>query len=126
LAAPNLGNNHSSDRSQGAGLPAQMFFPMTRQDIPSPCAGAGAPSSCAAVLDEYDAGKYGALRCSYALGPDSSKGYFFWWKEVPLNTVKMARAARKAAVKALGEIAVQHCPTTIEEAEALSLKNHQQ
>ena len=47
-------------------------------------------------------------------------------KRFPYNTVKMAQAARKAAVKALGEIAVQHCPPTLEEAEALSLKNHQQ
>ena len=127
LADPKLGDNRSSDRSQGAGSPAQMFFPMIRQDIPSPCGDAGAPPSCAAVLDEYRSGKYGALRCSYPYaGPDQSKGYFFWWKEVPHNTVKMAHAARKAAVKALGEIAVQHCPPTLDEAEALSLKNHQQ
>jgi hypothetical protein len=52
--------------------------------------------------------------------------FFLWWKEVPLNTVKLAHAARKAAVKALGDIAVQHCPPTLDEAEALSLKNHQQ
>ena len=45
-----------------------------------------------------------AIRC----WAGQSKGFFFWWKEVPLNTVKMAQAARKAAVKALGEIAVQH------------------
>ena len=127
LADPKLGDNRPSDRSQGAGSPAQMFFPMTRQDIPSPCGDAGAPPSCAAVLDEYRSGKYGALRCSYPFaGPDRSNGYFFWWKEVPHNTVKMAQAARKAAVKALGEIAVQHCPPTLDEAEALSLKNHQQ
>lgn len=104
-----------------------MFFPMIRRDIPPPCSDVGAPPSCAAVLDEYRSGKYGALRCSYPFaGPDRSNGYFFWWKEVPQNTVKMARDARKAAIKALGEIAVQHCPPTIEEAEALSLKNHQQ
>jgi hypothetical protein len=127
LADPKLGDNRSSDRPQGAGLPAQMFFPMTRRDIPSPCGDAGAPPSCAAVLEEYGSGKYGALRCSYPYtGPDQSKGFFFWWKEVPRNTVKMARDARKAAVKALGEIAVQHCPPTLDEAEALSLKNHQQ
>jgi hypothetical protein len=127
LADPKLADNRRSDRSQGAGLPAQMFFPMTRQDIPSPCGDTSAPPSCAAVLDEYRLGKYGALRCSYPYaGPDQSKGYFFWWKEVPQNTVKMARAARKAAVKALGEIAVQHCPPTLDEAEALSLKNQQQ
>ena len=69
-------------------------------------------------------GLFGALILS--LGRISSNGYFFWWKEVPQNTVKMAHAARKAAVKALGEIAVQHCPPTLDEAEALSLKNHQQ
>ena len=127
LADPKLGDNRPSDRSQTAGAPAQMFFPMTRQDIPSPCGDAGAPPSCAAVLDEYRLGKYGALRCTYPFaGPDRSNGYFFWWKEVPLNTVKMAQAARKAAVKALGEIAVQHCPPTLDEAEALSLTNHQQ
>ena len=127
LADPKLGDNRSSDRSQGAGSPAQMFFPMIRQDIPPPCGDAGAPPSCAAVLDEYRSGKYGALRCTYPFaGPDRSNGYFFWWKEVPHNTVKMAQAARKAAVKALGEIAVQHCPPTLDEAEALSLKNHQQ
>ena len=127
LADPKLGDNRSSDRSQTAGSPAQMFFPMTRQDIPSPCGDAGAPPSCAAVLDEYRLGKYGALRCTYPFaGPDRSNGYFFWWKEVPYNTVKMAQAARKAAVKALGQIAIQHCPPTLEEAEALSLKNHQQ
>jgi hypothetical protein len=127
LAAPKLGDNRPSDRAQKADSPAQMFFPMTRQDIPSPCGDAGAPPSCAAVLDEYGSGKYGALRCSYPdAGPDKSKGYFFWWKEVPHNTVKMAQAARKAAVNALGEIAVQHCPPTLDEAEALSLKNHQQ
>jgi hypothetical protein len=57
LAAPNLGNNHSSDRSQGAGSPAQMFFPMTRRDIPPPCSDAGAPPSCAAVLDGISLGK---------------------------------------------------------------------
>jgi hypothetical protein len=126
LADPTLGDNRSSDRSQGAGSPAQMFFPMTRQDIPSPCGDAGAPPSCAAVLEEYGSGKYGALRCTYPFaGPDRSNGFFFWWKEVPQNTVKMARAARKAAIKALGEIAVQHCPPTLDEAEALSLKNHQ-
>jgi hypothetical protein len=125
LADPKLGDDRPSDRMQRAGSPAQMFFPMTRQDIPSPCAGTGAPPSCAAVLDEYDSGKYGALRCSYVLGPDSSKGFYFWWKDVPHNTVKMAQAARKAAVKALGGIAVQHCPPTLDEAEALSLKNHQ-
>jgi hypothetical protein len=119
LAGPKLGDNRSSDRSQVAASPAQMFFPMTRQDIPSPCGEAGAPPSYAAVLDEYRSGKYGALRCSYALGADSSKGVYFWWKEVPLNTVRMAHAARKAAVKALGEIAVQHCPPTLDEAEAL-------
>ena len=127
LADPKLGDNRSSDRSQGAGPPAQMFFPMIRRDIPPPCGDAGAPLSCAAVLDEYRSGKYGALRCSYPHArPDQSKDFFFWWKEVPQNTVKMARAARKAAVKALGEIAVQHCPPTLDEAEALSLKNHQQ
>jgi hypothetical protein len=127
LADPKLADNRLSDHSQGAGSPAQMFFPMTRGDIPSPCDGAGAPPSCAAVLDEYRSGKYGALRCSYPYaGPDQSKGYFFWWKEVPQNTVKMGRAARKADVKALGEIAVQHCPPTLDEAEALSLMNHQQ
>jgi hypothetical protein len=127
LADPKLPDNRSSDRSQGAGSAAQMFFPMTRGDMPSPCGDAGAPPSCAAILDEYRSGKYGTLRCSYPYaGPDQSKGYFFWWKEVPQNTVKMARAARKAAVKALGEIAVQHCPPTLDEAEALSLKNHQQ
>ena len=127
LADPKLGDNRPSDRSQTAGSPAQMFFPMTRQDIPSPCGDAGAPPSCAAVLDEYRLGKYGALRCTYPFaGPDRSNGYFFWWKEVPYNTVKMAQAARKAAVKALGQIAIQHCPPTLEEAEALSLKNHQQ
>jgi hypothetical protein len=126
LADPKFGDNRPSDRMQRAGSPAQIFFPMIRQDIPSPCAEAGAPSSCAAVLDEYRSGKYGMLRCSYPVGPDLSKDYFFWWKEVPQSTVKMARAARKAAVKALGEIAVQHCPPTIEEAEAVSLKNHQQ
>jgi hypothetical protein len=127
LADPKLGDNRSSDRSQGAGSPAQMFFPMIRQDIPPPCGDAGAPPSCAAVLEEYGSGKYGALRCTYPFaGPERSNGYFFWWKEVPQNTVKMARAARKAAVKALGEIAVQHCPPTLDEAEALSLKNHQQ
>jgi hypothetical protein len=127
LADPKLGDNRSSGRSQGAGSPAQMFFPMIRGDIPAPCGDAGAPPSCAAVLDEYRSGKYGALRCSYPhAGPDLSKGFFFWWKEVPQNTVKVARAARKAAVKALGEIAVQHCPPTLDEAEALSLKNHQQ
>src|ERR1700733_12818741 len=37
LAGPKLGDNRSSDRSQVAASPAQMFFPMTRQDIPSPC-----------------------------------------------------------------------------------------
>jgi hypothetical protein len=127
LADPKLSDNHSSDRSQGTGSPAQMFFPMISRDIPPPCGDAGAPLSCAAVLDEYRSGKYGALRCSYPnAGPDQSKGFFFWWKEAPLNTVKMAKAARKAAVKALGEIAVQHCPPTLDEAEALSLKNHQQ
>jgi hypothetical protein len=127
LADPKLGDNRSSDRSQGAASPAQMFFPMTRRDIPPPCGEAGAPPSCAAVLDEYRLGKYGALRCTYPFaGPDRSNGYFFWWKEVPLNTVKMAQAARKAAVKALGEIAVQYCPPTLDEAEALSLTNHQQ
>jgi hypothetical protein len=127
LADPKLGDNRSSDRSQGTGSPAQMFFPMIRRDIPPPCGDAGAPPSCAAVLDEYRSGKYGALRCSYPhAGPDQSKGFFFWWKEVPQNTVAMARAARKAAVKALGEIAVQHCPPTLDEAEALTLKNHQQ
>jgi hypothetical protein len=127
LADPKLSDNRSSDRSQGAASPAQMFFPMIRQDIPPPCGDGGAPPSCAAVLDEYRSGKYGALRCSYPdAGPDQPKGYFFWWKEVPHNTVKMAQAARKAAIKALGEIAVQHCPPTLDEAEALSLKNHQQ
>jgi hypothetical protein len=127
LADPKLSDNRSSDRSQGAGPPAQMFFPMIRRDIPPPCGDAGAPPSCAAVLEEYGSGKYGALRCSYPhAGPDQSKGFFFWWREVPLNTVKMAQAARKAAVKALGEIAVQHCPPTLDEAEALNLKNHQQ
>ena len=127
LADPKLGDNRSSDRSQRVGSPAQMFFPMISRDIPPPCGDAGAPLSCAAVLDEYRSGKYGALRCSYPnAGPDQSKGFFFWWKEAPLNTVKMAKAARKAAVKALGEIAVQHCPPTLDEAEALSLKNHQQ
>ena len=126
LADPKLGDNRSSDRSQAAGSPAQMFFPMIRGDIPSPCGDAGAPPSCAAVLEEYRSGKYGALRCNYPVEPDQSKGFFFWWKEVPLNTVKMAQAARKAAVKPLGEIAVQHCPPTLDEAEALSLKNHQQ
>jgi hypothetical protein len=127
LADPKLADNRSSDRSQGAGSPAQMFFPMIRRDIPPPCGDVGAPPSCAAVLDEYRSGKYGALRCSYPhAGPDQSKGFFFWWKEVPLNTVKVAQAARKAAVKALGEVAVQQCPPTLDEAEALSLKNHQQ
>jgi hypothetical protein len=127
LADPKLDDNRTSERPQGVRSPARMFFPMTRRDIPSPCGDAGAPPSCAAVLDEYRSGKYGALRCTYPFaGPDRSNGYFFWWKEVPQNTVKMARASRKAAVKALGEIAVQHCPPTIEEAEALSLKNHQQ
>jgi hypothetical protein len=127
LADPKLADNRSSDRSQGAGSPAQMFFPMIRQDIPPPCGDAGAPPTCAAVLEEYGSGKYGALRCTYPFaGPDQSKGFFFWWREVPLNTVKMAQAARKAAVKALGEIAVQHCPPTLDEAEALSLKNHRQ
>jgi hypothetical protein len=127
LADPKLSDNRPSDRSQTAGSPAQMFFRMIRQDIPSPCGEAGAPLSCAAVMDEYRSGKYGTLRCTYPFaGPDQSKGYFFWWKEVPHNTVKMAQAARKAAVKALGEIAVQHCPPTLDEAEALSLKNHQQ
>jgi hypothetical protein len=127
LADPKLADNRSSDRSQGAGAPAQIFFPMIRGDIPSPCGDAGAPPSCAAVLDEYHSGKYGALRCSYPYaGPDQSKVFFFWWKEVPHDTVKMAQAARKAAVKALGEIAVQHCPPTLDEAEALSLKNHLQ
>jgi hypothetical protein len=127
LADPKLGDNRSYDRSPGSGSPAQMFFPMIRRDIPSPCGDAAAPPSCAAVLEEYGSGKYGALRCSYPnAGPDQSKGFFFWWKEVPLNTVKMAQAARKAAVKALGEIAVQQCPPTLDEAEALSLKNHQQ
>jgi hypothetical protein len=127
LADPKLGDNRSSDRSQGTGSPAQMFFPMIRRDIPPPCGDAGAPPSCAAVLEEYGSGKYGALRCSYPdAGQAQSKGFFFWWKEVPQNTVAMARAARKAAVKALGEIAVQHCPPTLDEAEALSLKNHQQ
>jgi hypothetical protein len=57
LADPKLGNNRSSDRSQGAGSPAQMFFPMIRQDIPPPCGDAGAPPSCAAVLDEISLGK---------------------------------------------------------------------
>jgi hypothetical protein len=127
LADPKLADNRPSDRSQGAGSPAQMFFPMIRRDIPPPCGDAGAPPSCAGVLDEYRSGKYGALRCSYPYaGPDQSKGFFFWWKEVPHNTVRMAQAARKAAVKALGEIAVQHCPPTLDEAEALSLKNHPQ
>jgi hypothetical protein len=127
LADPKLADNRSSDRSQGAGSPAQMFFPMIRRDLPPPCGDAGAPPSCAAVLEEYGSGKYGALRCSYPdARPDQSKGFFFWWEEVPQNTVKMARAARKAAVKALGEIAVQHCPPTLDEAEALSLNNHQQ
>ena len=127
LADPKLADNRSSDLAQGASSPAQMFFPMTKQDIPSPCGDAGAPASCAAVLDEYRSGKYGALRCSYPhAGPDQSKGFFFWWREVPLNTVKMAQAARKVAVKALGEIAVQHCPPTLDEAEALSPKNRQQ
>jgi hypothetical protein len=127
LADPKLGDNRSADRSQGAGSPAHMFFPMIRQDIPPPCGDAGAPPSCAAVLDEYRSGRYGTLRCGYPYAePDQAKGFFFWWREVPLNTVKMAQAARKAAVKALGEIAVQHCPPTLDEAEALSLKNHQQ
>jgi hypothetical protein len=84
LADPKLGDNRSSDRSQGAGSPAQIFFPMIRQDILPPCGDAGAPPSCAAVLDEYRSGKYGALRCSYPhAGPDQSKDFFFWWKEVP-------------------------------------------
>jgi hypothetical protein len=127
LADPKLSDNRSSDGPQGAGSPAQMFFPMIKRDIPPPCDVAGAPPSCAAVLDEYRSGKYGALRCSYPYaGQDQSKGFFFWWKEVPHNTVRMAQAARKAAVKALGEIAVQHCPPTLDEAEALSLKNHPQ
>jgi hypothetical protein len=120
LVDPKLGDKGPSDRSQKAGSPAQRFFPMIRPDIPPPCGDAGAPPSCAAVLDEYRSGKYGALRCTYPFaGPDRSNGFFFWWKEVPQNTVK-------AAVKALGEIAVQHCPPTLDEAEALSLKNHQQ
>jgi hypothetical protein len=127
LVDPKLGDNRPSDPGQKLDSPAQMFFPMIGQDIPSPCGDAGAPPSCGAVLDEYRSGKYGALRCTYAFaGPDRSNGYFFWWKEVPHNTVKMARAARKAAIRALGEIAVQHCPPTLDEAEALSLKNHQQ
>jgi hypothetical protein len=126
LADPKLGDNRLSEPAQGPGSPAQMFFPMIRRDIQAPCGDAGAPPSCAAVLDEYRSGKYGALRCTYPFaGPDRSNGYFFWWKDVPVNTVKMAQAARKAAVKALGEIAVQHCPPTLEEAEALSLRTHE-
>ena len=84
LADPKLGDNRSSDRSQGAGSPAQMFFPMIRRDIPPPCGDAGAPPSCAAVLDEYRSGKYGALRCSYPmLGRISQKATFSGGKRFP-------------------------------------------
>ncbi len=97
LADPKLGDNRPSDRSQGAGSPAQMFFPMTRQDIPPPCGDAGAPPSCAAVLDEYRLGKYGALRCTYPLrGRIGQKATFSGGKRFPTTRSRWrVRPARR-------------------------------
>ena len=105
-------------------LAGSQFFPLERRDVPEPCNSNPRNSICKPALDEFNLGTFGAIKCGYYnRSIDKTWNYFFWSKTVPSNLMALAINDASAAIKALGSVAVQECPKSQDEAEAIYRAN---
>jgi hypothetical protein len=86
--------------------------------IPEPCRSQFGSRQCTAVTEEFKSGKYKIVDCWYG-----KKGFSFWLGNVPSKMVAMAKADPGAQIRRLGSVGIEKCPTTADEAAALSASN---
>jgi hypothetical protein len=103
----------ADDADDAPGQAAAALAKLARRDLPPPCDRAPELELCREAVAEVNGGAYGVLRCNYDIGGNKSLNYSFWSKTVPAAIVELARSAPRAAVKALGDMAVEDCPPTL-------------
>jgi hypothetical protein len=86
-----------------------IFLPLERRDLLPPCDRTPELELCKGAVAEVNRGDYGVLRCNDDIGGNKSVNYSLWSKTVPAALVELARKASRAAVKALGDKAVEDC-----------------